>query len=355
MVFKKVVSLMMGCLGLAKQPTQPAHLLSETTGESLSINEVQRCCNSQRIKLSDGRLLAYAERGVPKNNSIYRVIVVHGFASSKDMNFMASQDLLEELKIYLVLFDRAGYGNSDPNPKRSLKTEASDIEQLADKLQLGSKFYVLGVSLGCYPLWSCLKRIPNRLAGVSLVVPYINYKWPSIPNYLTKDDYRKGLSKWAVMVARCAPGLLHLWLTQKLFPSSTVLDRNPSFFSAKDLEVLKNTPGYQLLNQNKIRDRTVFNSLRRDFIVAFGKWDFDPLDLQDPYPKQESMVHIWQGYEDKVVPFQLQRYVSEKLPWIRYHEVPDGGHLLVYDTAVCEAILRSLLLGEDSPLYNVHA
>ncbi|KAL7154065.1 hypothetical protein ABFS83_04G210200 [Erythranthe nasuta] len=193
-----------------------------------------------------------------------------------------------------------------------------------------------------------------RLAGVSLVVPYINYKWPSIPNYLTKDDYRKGLSKWAVMVARCAPGLLHLWLTQKLFPSSTVLDRNPSFFSAKDLEVLKNTPGYQLLNQNKIRDRTVFNSLRRDFIVAFGKWDFDPLDLQDPYPKQESTVHIWQGYEDKVVPFQLQRYVSEKLPWIRYHEVPDGGHLLVYDTAVCEAILRSLLLGEDSPLYNVH-
>ncbi|EYU26705.1 hypothetical protein MIMGU_mgv1a010445mg [Erythranthe guttata] len=312
MVFKKVVSLMMGCLGLAKQPTQPAHLLSETTGESLSINEVQRCCNSQRIKLSDGRLLAYAERGVPKSNSIYRVIVVHGFASSKDMNFMASQDLLDELKIYLVLFDRAGYGDSDPNPKRSLKTEASDIEQLADKLQLGS--------------WG-----------------------------VTSDDYRKGLSKWAVMVARCAPGLLHLWLTQKLFPSSTVLDRNPSFFSAKDLEVLKNTPGYQLLNQNKIRDRTVFNSLRRDFIVAFGKWDFDPLDLQDPYPKQESMVHIWQGYEDKVVPFQLQRYVSEKLPWIRYHEVPDGGHLLVYDTAVCEAILRSLLLGEDSPLYNVHA
>lgn len=88
-----------------------------------------------------------------------------------------------------------------------------------------------------------------RLAGISLVVPYINYKWPSLPNYLTKDDYRKGLSRWAVMVARYAPGLLHWWLTQKLFPSSTVLDRNPTFFSRKDLEVLKNTPGYQLLNQ----------------------------------------------------------------------------------------------------------
>ncbi|KAL2239330.1 uncharacterized protein LOC105170010 [Sesamum indicum] len=350
MVFKKMVVLMMGCLGLEKQPTQPAPPPPAENGKSLSIDVED--CGTARIRLSDGRFLAYTERGVPKNKSNYRVIVVHGFGSSKEMNLMVSQDLLDELKIYLLLFDRAGYGESDPNPKRSLKSEASDIDELADKLQLGSKFYVLGVSLGCYPVWSCLKRIPDRLAGIALVVPYINYKWPSLPNNLTKDDYRKGLARWTLFVARYTPRLLYWWLTQKLFPSSTVLDRNPAFFSRKDLEVLKNTPGYQLLSQNKIRNRSVFDSLRRDFIVAFGKWDFDPMDLTNPYPQKESTVHIWQGYEDKVVPFQLQRYVSSKLPWIRYHEVPDGGHLLVYDSAVCEAILRSLVLGEDPPLYR---
>ncbi|XP_057806243.1 uncharacterized protein LOC131021167 [Salvia miltiorrhiza] len=348
MVFKKMLVLMMGCLGMSKQPTLPAP--PAATGESSSI-DVQ-ICGSKRIRLSDGRFLAYTERGVPKNKSNYRVIVVHGFGSSKEMNFMASQEFLEGLKICLLLFDRAGYGESDPNPKRSLKSEASDIEELADKLQLGSKFFVLGVSLGCYPVWGCLRRTPNRLAGVALVVPYINYKWPSLPNDLTRDDYRKGLSRWAVFVASHAPRLLYWWLTQKLFPSSTVLDRNPAFFSRKDLEVLKITPGYQLLSQNKIRDKTVFDSLRRDFVVAFGKWDFDPLELCNPYPQTESTVHIWQGHEDKVVPFQLQRYVSGKLPWIRYHEVSDGGHLLVYDSDVCEAILRSLLLGEDPQIYR---
>ncbi|KAL0389996.1 UNVERIFIED_CONTAM: hypothetical protein Scaly_0356700 [Sesamum calycinum] len=292
MVFKKMVVLMMGCLGLEKQPTQPAPPPPPPpAAPSLGPD------STARIRLSDGRFLAYTERGVPKNKSNYRVIAVHGFGSSKEMNFMVSQDLLDELNIYLLLFDRAGYGESDPNPKRSLKSEASDIEELADKLQLGTKFYVLGVSLGCYPI--------------------------------------------AVLVAN-----------SEIVPSSTVLDRNPAFFSRKDLEVLKNTPGYQLLSQNKIRNRSVFDSLRRDFIVAFGKWDFDPMDLTNPYPQKESTVHIWQGYEDKVVPFQLQRYVSSKLPWIRYHEVPDGGHLLVYDSAVCEAILRSLVLGEDPPLYR---
>lgn len=62
----------------------------------------------------------------------------------------------------MLLYDRAGYGDSDPNPKRSLKTEALDIEQLADQLELGPKFYVIGVSLGSYPTWSCLKYIPHR-------------------------------------------------------------------------------------------------------------------------------------------------------------------------------------------------
>ncbi|XP_073158273.1 uncharacterized protein [Henckelia pumila] len=242
MVFRRFFNLMMGCLGLSKRPDLPV-VTVDSSGVDLQMMD------SPRVRLSDGRFLAYRERGVPKYKSTFKIVVIHGFGSSKDMNFMASQEVLDELGIYLLLFDRAGYGESDPNPKRSLKSEASDIEELADKLQLGSKFFVLGVSLGCYPAWSCLKRIPNRLAGVALVVPHINYKWPSLPNDLTKDDYRKGLSKWAVFVASHSPGLLHWWLTQKLFPSSTVLDRNPKFFSNKDLEVLKHTPGYQLLSR----------------------------------------------------------------------------------------------------------
>ena len=72
------------------------------------------------------------------------------------------QELIDELCIYILQYDRAGYGESDPNPKRSLKSEALDIEELADQLQLGSDFYVIGVSMGSYATWSCLKYIPHR-------------------------------------------------------------------------------------------------------------------------------------------------------------------------------------------------
>ncbi|XP_052623597.1 uncharacterized protein LOC128128875 [Lactuca sativa] len=106
-------------------------------------NEKSSSSSSGRIKLSDGRYLAYKERGVPKNESTYRVVIVHGFASNKEMNFMATQKLMDELGIYLEQFDRAGYGDSDPNPKRSFKSESSDIQELADQLQLD----IFGVKL----------------------------------------------------------------------------------------------------------------------------------------------------------------------------------------------------------------
>lgn len=77
----------------------------------------------------------------------------------------------------------------------------------------------------------------------------ISYNWPSLPYDLIKDDYRKNLSQWTLRVARYTPGLLYWWFTQKIFPSSSVIERNPKFFSNKDLEVLKNSPAYQLFNQ----------------------------------------------------------------------------------------------------------
>jgi pimeloyl-ACP methyl ester carboxylesterase len=61
-----------------------------------------------------------------------------------------------------VSYDRPGYGESDPNPKQTVKSLILDIEELADQLGLGSKFYVIGNSIGAQLVWGCLKYIPHR-------------------------------------------------------------------------------------------------------------------------------------------------------------------------------------------------
>ena len=77
-------------------------------------------------------------------------------------NLWFFQEIVKELGIYIVSFDRPGYGEGDPDPKRTVKSLALDIEELADQLGLGSKFYVVGFSMGGQVIWTCLKYIPHR-------------------------------------------------------------------------------------------------------------------------------------------------------------------------------------------------
>ncbi|CAN1832332.1 hypothetical protein LINPERHAP1_LOCUS33445 [Linum perenne] len=277
---------------------------------------------SPRVKLDDGRHLAYKEIGVSKEVAKHKIIMIHGLNNSKDVWLPIPQELMEELSIYVLTFDRAGYGESDPNPSRSVKSEAHDIEELADKLQIRSKFHVIGMSLGGYPAYGCLKYIPHRLAGVALVAPFVHYWWPCLPADLSKLGLQNLLpmDRRTFYVAHYAPWMFHWWMSQKWSPSLSMWAEN-----------------------EKIRQQGIHESLHRDILAGYAKWEFDPMDLTNP----TSNVHIWQGYEDRVVPFQLQRFISGKLPWIRYHEVPEGGHLIVHYSGLGEAVLKSLLLGEE--------
>lgn len=95
MVLKTALVLLMGLLGLAYRATQPAH------PESTELSDVPPT-SSPRIMLSDGRYLAYKEKGVPKNESNYKIIIVHGFGSSKEMNFLAPQ--VQKQTLFLTFF-----------------------------------------------------------------------------------------------------------------------------------------------------------------------------------------------------------------------------------------------------------
>ncbi|GAV66631.1 Abhydrolase_6 domain-containing protein [Cephalotus follicularis] len=301
---------------------------------------------SPRIKLSDGRHLAYRETGISKEEAKYKIIVIHGFDSSKDLNLPVSQELMEELRICMFFFDRAGYGESDPYP-RSVKSEAFDVQELADQLQIGSKFYVIGVSMGAYPLYACLKYIPHRLSGASLVVPFVNYWWPCLPANLAKQAFNKLLmqDQWTFRVAHYTPWLLHWWMTQKWFPSLSIMAGKMDIFSLKDIETIMKMSEASNVGQEKIRQQGLHESLCRDLMAGYGKWEFDPMDLKNPFPNNEGSVHLWQGYEDRIIPFEVNRFITNKIRWIRYHEVPESGHLLIFDDKLCDAVLRNLLLG----------
>ncbi|XP_062086557.1 uncharacterized protein LOC133792667 [Humulus lupulus] len=299
---------------------------------------------SPRVKLNDCRHLAYREDGVPKQKAKYKFIIVHGFAVHKEQRIPTPKEVIEELGIYFLHYDRAGYGESDLYPSRSLKSEAFDIEQLADKLNI-DKFYVLGCSIGCYPIWSCLKYIPHRLLGAALLTPFVNFWWPCLPANLAKESFELLPKPYqnTYRVARYAPWLFYWWMTQKWFPYLKIQPHlRVLVFTEKDIKIENNMEDNG--HQEQVVQQGVYDSMHRDLMVAHGKWEFDPLDIANPFPNNEGSVHLWQGYQDKVIPYKITRFLSEKLPWITYHEIPDGGHMFFFEPHVCASMLKTFFL-----------
>lgn len=82
-----------------------------------------------------------------------------------------------------------------------------------------------------------------------MVAPVINFRWPSIPKSLMKNDYRREVAKWSFWIANYFPGLLQWWVTQNMFPTTSMLEKNPLYFNDQDVEVLKHTKGFPMLTK----------------------------------------------------------------------------------------------------------
>ncbi|KAI4348975.1 hypothetical protein L6164_009634 [Bauhinia variegata] len=301
-----------------------------------------------RIKLRDGRHLAYKEHGVPKDVAKYKFIFIHGFRSFRHSAVTPSQEVAEDWGVYVVSIDRPGYGESDPDPKRTVKSLALDIEEFADKLGLGPKFYVIGFSLGGQVVWSCLKYIPHRLAGAVLLAPVVNYWWPGLPSNLTNEAFNevKLRDQWGLRVAHYTPWLTYWWNTQRWFPIHSVVANSPEIFSSQDKELITSQLSRRNSHQSQATQQGDHESLFRDVNIGFGSWEFSPINLENPFPSNEGSVHVWQGDDDLMVPVTIQRCIAQKLPWIHYHELPGAGHMFPLADGMGDTIFKSFLLGK---------
>ncbi|ONK71273.1 uncharacterized protein A4U43_C04F6780 [Asparagus officinalis] len=95
----------------------------------------------------------------------------------------------------------------------------------------------------------------------------------------------------------------------------------------------------------KARQQGDFESIYSDMNIAFANWEFGPMDLAtNPI---DGSVHLWQGAEDLIVSVSLSRYISQKLPWIQYHELQNAGHLFPLADGMTDIIVKALVTGDQ--------
>jgi len=266
--------------------------------------------NNQQIRLKDGRILGYAEYGVPDGKPVF---YFHGFPGSRlDWLLSDSDDSATELNARIISVDRPGMGLSDFKKDRKILDWPDDVIELADALQV-DRFAVMGLSGGGPYAAVCAFKIPERLTATAIVCGMGPAKAPGA---------KKGIS-WFY------PSKLSVIRRLMLMLASLGVQKNPDQFVSRSKEMLPE-PDKLLLNQPELARAyidTIRESLRsgvrganQEAALYTRPWQFRLQDIT-------SEVHLWHGELDLNVPILVARYVADAIPNCRATFLKDEAHI----------------------------
>ncbi|CAI5470633.1 unnamed protein product [Closterium sp. Yama58-4] len=324
---------------------------------------------SPRVRLSDGRHVAYHEMGAAADVAKYQVLVVHAWQTSRlSMLPNITQEFLEANGIRLVSYDRAGYGQSDPNPGRTLQSDVRDAGEVATLAGLGEKFYLVATSMGTYVALGALRYMPHRLKGLTIISVVGNPWDPTWPKHEFTATWQQMpvQDRITLLLARHVPSLLHAWFSQTLVPMGNFrhpFHPHPVDLYESDMAALASQEvfGYFARNMQEGARQGAGVSWYRDFEILASDWGFNlsEIDLSQTQGEEgegggeaggeagglKGKVHIWHGEEDWGARVGYARHVGRVVDGSVLHVVPNRGHFFMYNDAHMPPTVLLTMLG----------
>lgn len=309
---------------------------------------------NQICQLPDGRVLGFAEYGVPAGTPL---LFFHGFPSSR-LEGYAADGLARHRNVRLLCIDRPGFGLSTPQPGRSILDWAADVENFAHGVGL-SRFAVIGGSGGGPYALACAHALPrDMLSAVGL--------FASGPPWAAGAHHMSVARRWARWMALNMPGALAALLQGLVSSTRWVL--NVGFVS----RWLENVLGKQAEKSaaehpelHGLETAESDGSVKTERTDKERKDDLIRMMLEAPYAQgtkatvdetlllsapdwgfrledvEYNKVQIWHGVEDKNAPIAAIRYLAERVPHAELHELEGDSHYTMFkhlDNAMKEVI-----------------
>ena len=273
--------------------------------------------NSGRLRLSDGRWLSYCDVGARDGLPL---LLMHGVGGARYTRH-PDDALLLAAGIRLIVPERPGCGDSDPQPGRRLADWPADAAELADHLGL-AHFAVLGFSAGTPYALAVALAMPQRVLALGLAAPIVPI------DHLSDLLHYAGNARMPLWMARHASALLPVALRGVVQQVRSNIHRyvELSMAQSTDLDRLAyedprlraaHARGLQAGVQRGVDD------MANDLRVAFSAWGLDLSALSLP-------MQLWHGDGDKVVTLGGARQLAGRLSGAPLQVLPGGGHFLVY-------------------------
>jgi pimeloyl-ACP methyl ester carboxylesterase len=263
----------------------------------------------------DGRRLAVHLSGDPDGEPVF---YLHGTPGSR-VGPRPTDEELKRRNVWLISFDRPGYGRSDRKQSRTVSDVAPDVEAIADELGL-ERFAVLGRSGGGPHALACAALLHERVTRAAALVSLA-------PRQATGLKWFEGMAESnveAYTLAEEDP----LELSTRLKQTTEVIMADP----ASHIAVL--TPEMPEADRRIVADGNIRAGLEQNFLegvrISAEGWIDDVLAFCAPWGFDVSVirrpVYLWHGGRDVFSPVAHTQWLAERIPGARKDFPPDRAH-----------------------------
>jgi pimeloyl-ACP methyl ester carboxylesterase len=219
-----------------------------------------------------------------------------------------------------VSYSRPGYGDSDRHSGRTVADCAHDVVTIADHLGI-DRFYATGQSGGGPHALACAALLPDRIYSAATTACVAPFDAEGL-DWLAGMG-QENLDEFAAQQAGHAELQAFLEKSAKEFGDLTgeqVLTALGDLIADADTAVLSDEYAEHVAASLREALRNGIWGWFDDDEAAVGDWGFDLGEIEVP-------VTIWQGDEDRMVPFAHGKWMAEHVSGAKARLLPGEGHL----------------------------
>jgi pimeloyl-ACP methyl ester carboxylesterase len=277
------------------------------------------------VTTPDGRTLTVREGGDPGG---VPVLTISGTPGSSTL-FAAHVRDAEERGVRLFSYDRPGYGGSSRHAGRAAADCAADIAAVCDELGL-DRICVWGISGGGPHALAAAALLPGRVAAaasLASVAPYDadGLDWLAGMGELNVEEFGvifEGEDAHRAAMEEQREGLLAA-------KPEDLVEQWGTLLGPADREVATGEFAAELLEHMRAGLEPGGDGWLDDDLAFVKPWGFDVASIRIP-------VLLWQGEQDKFVPFGHGVWLAERIPGVDARLTAEDGHLTLAQRRIPE-------------------
>jgi len=220
----------------------------------------------------------------------------------------------------LVMYSRPGYAGSTPRPGRLVANAAADVAAILDALGADT-FVTMGWSGGGPHALACAALLPDRCAAATSlagVAPYPaeGLDWLAGMGAENVEEFSAAIEGERALGAALQKMARDLQTIQ----GADVAAALGGLVSEVDKLALTGEFADTVAESFRRALSTGIAGWRDDDLAFTRSWGFDLANIRRP-------VAVWQGGQDRMVPFSHGQWLAAHIPTARVHLYPDEGHL----------------------------